>query len=518
MFPREQLQNDQRSAMRALRDQAVALEHQLKEEKRRRLLERLQMDFDQLAPVLRLNANTSMLVGIHGKPPADGNKIATRSLPVTPVYEGSVEELHGKFLQLVAETKDKTISDNSVSVTSTDLSPYMQNGEPETGTDADTCCSETTEIVPAASSDSETTSLECSTPVKPQGRIRRLSYTLEAPSPVLLKQMQTQHNNNESVGTSNKGSKLIFSIADSLNPSNCIPEAPAPTGDKISPKIAQPLADVTNGHTELNRVPAQQYPVIFSDFLQNQQKLMQDLLDQQAKEQERLAAIFKEQEKQLMMQLQVQQSAISRKKSPARRNLQSSFDSVSASKFSKLTALVRGYLTRRLMATDRVQEMMQTIRDTTTCLRELDHGNMTILPSDIELHRRLVQQLAGAVQAFHEVFFGPQVAERMMMISRDREKKLLSVNGTSMKLRPRSRSLSSATVKSLERKLTRRDSGPTSSQSSSVQSSSRPSSSQRESRSRPWSVSSFNSVTSTATSATAVSNGNFFSNCRHLMK
>ena len=86
--------------MRALRDQAVALEHQLKEEKRRRLLERLQMDFDQLAPVLRLNANTSMLVGIHGKPPADGNKIATRSLPVNWPEQGiQIDHSKARYLQ-----------------------------------------------------------------------------------------------------------------------------------------------------------------------------------------------------------------------------------------------------------------------------------------------------------------------------------------------------------------------------------------------------------------------------------
>ena len=64
----------------------------------------------------------------------------------------------------------RTFSDSVDDSVSTDLGPYMQ----------------------APVTDGETTdTLECSTPVKPlEPRVRRLSYTLEAPSPVLLKQMR----------------------------------------------------------------------------------------------------------------------------------------------------------------------------------------------------------------------------------------------------------------------------------------------------------------------------------------
>ena len=74
-----------------------------------------------------------------------------------------------------------------------------------------------------------------------------------------------------------------------------------------------------------------------------------------------------------------------------------------------------------------------------------------VLPCDVELHKRLLQQLAAAEQQLHHLVLKPDaVAARMSAIRRDREKKLAA----SLSSRPRSRSLSSATVKSLERKQT----------------------------------------------------------------
>lgn len=45
---------------------------------------------------------------------------------------------------------------------------------------------------------------------------------------------------------------------------------------------------------------------------------------------------------------------------------------------ARLAALVRGYLTRRLLATDQVRDQLQTIRDTRACLRELDRGSLKV--------------------------------------------------------------------------------------------------------------------------------------------
>ncbi len=177
-------------------------------------------------------------------------------------------------------------------------------------------------------------------------------------------------------------------------------------------------------------------PNLIEEFLQQQQQLMKELLEQQALEQEKLINMFREQEQQLVVQLQVQQQtsrSSGDSKSPACRNLNRSFERAARARrlfdSGRLSALVRGYLTRRLLATDRVQAILQTIRDTTTCLKELNQGSLTILPSDVELHRRLIQQLNGAITAFHEVFTHWGVSERMLAIRRDREKKALMVTG-----------------------------------------------------------------------------------------
>ncbi|CAN8003240.1 unnamed protein product [Ixodes hexagonus] len=65
--------------------------------------------------------------------------------------------------------------------------------------------------------------------------------------------------------------------------------------------------------------------------------------------------------------------------------------------FARLTAMVRGHLTRRLMKTDRVQTIIQTIKDTLECalaLHQEPHIKCgTITAQDLELHQRLITQV-----------------------------------------------------------------------------------------------------------------------------
>ena len=155
-------------------------------------------------------------------------------------------------------------------------------------------------------------------------------------------------------------------------------------------------------------------------------------------------------------------------------------------------------------------DTIQTIRDTTLCLKELNQGSLTILPSDVDLHRRLLQQLSGAIHQLHEIFFECPTAERMSLIGRDREKKVLMITGLPLNLRPRSRSLSSATVKSLERKmlLQKQDHSSGSSRPSSastVQPRTSPSSASVMSKRSPSSISSISSYSN----STSLPNGNF---------
>jgi hypothetical protein len=531
------MNDDKRRAMRKIRDEAVAIESRLKEKRRAQLLEQVQIILDKCVTLDELNVSkvTPSKYRLISEPllqtPVKINSslsqptikplpVTSYSLPSTPLLDDvSIENLHKKFLSMKQDCKDVSISESSA--VSTDLGPYMQNS------DSDSSSTESGTSTPRALTISDTdisTSLDCSTPIKSQ-RMRRLSYTLEAPSPVLLKMMQNKAAEEEKLAVLNVP-KLNLSDSDELqgNDSNNVEamkqnknvihvpsmKYSATISDKSS-NISEENSthnlvnlnlrprdteDVVNGNSnekqmintseKLNKSKVEHMSVtcdnngnsprtqdvhktgnFLEDFIMQQQKLMNELLEKQAKEQERLVQLFREQEEQLVMQMQaqtVQQPAAPKSKSPVCRSLKRSFDRSAQARSlfesGRLSALVRGYLTRRLMTTDRVQSIIQTIRDTTTCLKELNQGSMTILPSDVELHRRLLQQLNGAIHALHDMFFEWDVNERMLVIARDREKKAgqMIITGMPIRMRPRSRSLSSATVKSLERKLTRQES------------------------------------------------------------
>ena len=90
--------------------------------------------------------------------------------------------------------------------------------------------------------------------------------------------------------------------------------------------------------------------------------------------------------------------------------------------FCKISALVKGHLIRRLMKTDRVLRVIGSMRDTMTIALQLHQEvkeskrtlntnpvNMStpkkVSIQDIELHRRLLQQLLKDSQEFHNIFF-----------------------------------------------------------------------------------------------------------------
>ncbi|KAF5290275.1 hypothetical protein FQR65_LT11608 [Abscondita terminalis] len=88
-----------------------------------------------------------------------------------------------------------------------------------------------------------------------------------------------------------------------------------------------------------------------------------------------------------------------------------------------LTAAVRGYLVRRLKCTERVTNLIQTIRDALICAMSL-HSETTdsIQPQDVELHRRLIQQISSACYEFYDIFFNLSIKEKMEIIALDRQK------------------------------------------------------------------------------------------------
>ncbi|XP_059618664.1 uncharacterized protein LOC132263101 [Phlebotomus argentipes] len=90
---------------------------------------------------------------------------------------------------------------------------------------------------------------------------------------------------------------------------------------------------------------------------------------------------------------------------------------------SVINAHVRGYLVRRLLRTEPVQQIIQTFHDTCVFLSQLhrDSQNKNSNPTDIELKRRLLQQLRSSLGSLHGVFFQMPVKERMDIIAKDRE-------------------------------------------------------------------------------------------------
>ncbi|XP_069672704.1 uncharacterized protein Cp110 isoform X2 [Periplaneta americana] len=116
---------------------------------------------------------------------------------------------------------------------------------------------------------------------------------------------------------------------------------------------------------------------------------------------------------------------------------------------TRITAAVRGYLTRRVFRTARVQDLISTIRDTLLCAMQLNQECWPdITPEDVALHRRLIQQVTAACYSLHDVFFSLPIPEQMAIIAADRER---SRNSTPRL--PVPRPLSAATRKAIERKM-----------------------------------------------------------------
>ncbi|XP_075686311.1 centriolar coiled-coil protein of 110 kDa [Rhinoderma darwinii] len=131
-------------------------------------------------------------------------------------------------------------------------------------------------------------------------------------------------------------------------------------------------------------------------------------------------------------------------------------------KFYKVTALAKGFLTRRLMQTEKLKNLKQTVKDTAEFIRtfhtEAQPGRGHVSAQDVSLQERVVAQLRAALYEIHDIFFAMDVTERMNILANDwelrREKMLRQMEKIKS---PRDRlTLSSATQKSLDRKkLTR---------------------------------------------------------------
>ncbi|XP_052409310.1 centriolar coiled-coil protein of 110 kDa isoform X1 [Carassius gibelio] len=123
-----------------------------------------------------------------------------------------------------------------------------------------------------------------------------------------------------------------------------------------------------------------------------------------------------------------------------------------------LTALVKGFLIRRLLKTEKVKHLRQTIQDTQEFIRsfipEAPQRNDSLSEQDLSLQERVRAQLRAALFDIHDIFFSCSPEERLSLLQQDRELR------TERKLREMEKAkspkdkmiLSAATQKSLDRK------------------------------------------------------------------
>ncbi|CAL1541771.1 unnamed protein product [Lymnaea stagnalis] len=131
-------------------------------------------------------------------------------------------------------------------------------------------------------------------------------------------------------------------------------------------------------------------------------------------------------------------------------------------KFARVSAVAKGFLTRCLLRSDKVQELIKTIHDT----REFAFNFQTETPikkgvftsQDRALLERIIAQLQAALLDIHEIFFEIPCCERMALIEQTRmkeyEKAMKASQDSARGSGPR---ISQATLKALERKRKARE-------------------------------------------------------------
>lgn len=72
---------------------------------------------------------------------------------------------------------------------------------------------------------------------------------------------------------------------------------------------------------------------------------------------------------------------------------------------------MRGFLTRRLLRTERVCQVIETIRESLVCALEMRNEQRLEL-NDLQLHDRLIQQVCTIIQLQHDCILFIQIAYR----------------------------------------------------------------------------------------------------------
>ncbi|XP_067912280.1 centriolar coiled-coil protein of 110 kDa-like isoform X6 [Heterodontus francisci] len=127
-------------------------------------------------------------------------------------------------------------------------------------------------------------------------------------------------------------------------------------------------------------------------------------------------------------------------------------------KFKKVTAVAKGFLTRRLMKTEKLKQLQQTVKDTLEFINsfqtEAPLKRGAVSSQDVSLQERVVAQLRAALYEIHDIFFVLNPNDRMQILCHDREiRKEKQLRQMEKWKSPKERgALSVATQKSLDRK------------------------------------------------------------------
>uniref|UniRef100_A0A0P6J3Z8 Centriolar coiled-coil protein of 110 kDa isoform 2 n=2 Tax=Heterocephalus glaber TaxID=10181 RepID=A0A0P6J3Z8_HETGA len=132
------------------------------------------------------------------------------------------------------------------------------------------------------------------------------------------------------------------------------------------------------------------------------------------------------------------------------------FDPEVQVKFNKITAVAKGFLIRRLMQTDKLKQLRQTVKDTMEFIRsfqsEAPLKRGIVSAQDASLQERVLAQLRAALYGIHDIFFVMDAAERMSILQHDREVRKEKMLRQMDKMKSPRVALSAATQKSLDRK------------------------------------------------------------------
>ncbi|XP_053412220.1 centriolar coiled-coil protein of 110 kDa isoform X4 [Nycticebus coucang] len=140
----------------------------------------------------------------------------------------------------------------------------------------------------------------------------------------------------------------------------------------------------------------------------------------------------------------------------AKTRLSQVFSTEVQAKFNKITAVAKGFLTRRLMQTDKLKQLRQTVKDTMEFMRsfqsEAPLKRGIVSAQDASLQERVLAQLRAALYGIHDIFFVMDAAERMSILHHDREARKEKMLRQMDKMKSPRVALSAATQKSLDRK------------------------------------------------------------------